>query len=383
MVSGADGNTPAHTDPQGYYLTLGVPTDATAADITAAFRRRARLLHPDNPTTGDSDGFIALKVAYDLLSDSAQRAAYDRASRIVPHQAVDDPPPAVPIPPSMPEPPMRRPRFSDVPIWVWAALSLIVVFSAYQLILRLSTAPPERVVTRPLTSSPARTDRPAPVVATVPRRPDVLAGTPNHYTTPGPGPITVWRPEGETNRLQPIGQLQPFTPVQALRLFRQPGLMEIRLSDTTTGLIQAARLSPGGEPAAQRAFCIFHAGPAPLNAEVLAQRLVGTGSLHVVNREASPAIIKLRDRAGAAIVTFFVGPAEEARIGGLPDGQYRADYAYGEVWSRPCGGFAVGMRAWRFPRFQSLSALTPLVIPPDPADQYQPADLPFPAFSMD
>ena len=62
-----------------YYEVLGVPRDATDADIKKAFRSRARDVHPD---TSDHDNaeelFKELNEAYEVLSDSEKRANYDR-----------------------------------------------------------------------------------------------------------------------------------------------------------------------------------------------------------------------------------------------------------------------------------------------------------------
>ena len=54
-------------DPEGFYARLGVAPTAMPEAITAAYRRRARLVHPDVPETGDAAAFMALKQAYDVL----------------------------------------------------------------------------------------------------------------------------------------------------------------------------------------------------------------------------------------------------------------------------------------------------------------------------
>lgn len=62
------------------YATLGVPRTADAAAIKRAYRKLAKELHPDqnkdNPKAAER--FKAVTAAYDILSDSAKRAAYDR-----------------------------------------------------------------------------------------------------------------------------------------------------------------------------------------------------------------------------------------------------------------------------------------------------------------
>lgn len=62
------------------YSTLGVARTATEKDIKSAYRKLAKELHPDrnkdNPKA--SEKFSAATQAYDLLSDKAKRAQFDR-----------------------------------------------------------------------------------------------------------------------------------------------------------------------------------------------------------------------------------------------------------------------------------------------------------------
>ena len=62
------------------YITLGVARTASEADIKSAYRKLAKELHPDrnkdNPKA--SEKFSDATRAYDLLSDKAKRAQYDR-----------------------------------------------------------------------------------------------------------------------------------------------------------------------------------------------------------------------------------------------------------------------------------------------------------------
>jgi molecular chaperone DnaJ len=69
-----------------YYRTLGVDSSTSAKDITRAYRKLARKLHPDaNP--GDQAAeqrFKEVSAAYDVLGDEARRVEYDQVRTMGP-----------------------------------------------------------------------------------------------------------------------------------------------------------------------------------------------------------------------------------------------------------------------------------------------------------
>jgi molecular chaperone DnaJ len=62
-----------------YYEVLEVPRGASADEIRRAYRRLAKMYHPDvNKENGAEDRFKEISEAYAVLSDDERRAAYDR-----------------------------------------------------------------------------------------------------------------------------------------------------------------------------------------------------------------------------------------------------------------------------------------------------------------
>ena len=372
-------------DPEGYYARLGIDPSAAPEDIVAAYRRKARLLHPDVPVTGNSDAFVAVKQAYDILSNGHTRSDYDRRARQAALEAIE-PGEILPAPPvRMPAAPIRYPRPADIPVAVWAVLGSILVVAVFEVIRHLWLLPPppprpefraNAPIVAPATPEEQR-------LASYGPTPLLLAGTPNFYVLPAAGSTVIWRYDEVRNGFVPNGQLPPFSSVQALRLLRQNGLVEIRLNDTASGFVEAPRLAPGGATAAHRAYCAYNTGPAPGNGEILRLTDHGNGRLEVVNRTTQPAVVKLRDPSGATVLTTYLAPSARISVEGLPEGRYRPDFAIGELWSRACQGFAAGMRAQRLSGYFTLGALTPLTIPPDLPGEPLPADISDVTFERD
>ena len=64
-----------------YYKALGLTSSATAKEITRAYRKLAKELHPDtNP--GSEEKFKDVSVAYDVLGDAEKRKEYDEVRRL-------------------------------------------------------------------------------------------------------------------------------------------------------------------------------------------------------------------------------------------------------------------------------------------------------------
>ncbi|MED6158082.1 Chaperone protein dnaJ 11, chloroplastic [Stylosanthes scabra] len=69
-----------------FYDILGIPASASILEIKAAYRRLARICHPDAAAvtanrsgSSSADEFMKLHAAYSTLSDPEKRASYDRS----------------------------------------------------------------------------------------------------------------------------------------------------------------------------------------------------------------------------------------------------------------------------------------------------------------
>ena len=72
-----------------HYITLGLNSAATLADVKKAFRQKASFYHPDRNAADDAAArFRAVQEAYDILSDLEKRQAYDDNRR---RSLLDDP----------------------------------------------------------------------------------------------------------------------------------------------------------------------------------------------------------------------------------------------------------------------------------------------------
>jgi hypothetical protein len=191
----------------------------------------------------------------------------------------------------------------------------------------------------------------------------------------------LWRVDEARHTLVPWGHLPAFSTVQGLRLLKPTGMVEVKVTDSADGYVEAGRLTPGDGPAAARAWCTYNAGPTPANGEVLNHAATGHASLSIENRSGQLAAVKIRSSAGPLIASVFLGPGGETTMEGLPAEPVRLDFATGEIWSRACHGFAAGMRAQRLPGLISIGRAARLAIPPDPSAA--PADISDQAFEQE
>ena len=71
-----------------YYEILGIPVDSSIEEIKKAYRKKARLYHPDiNPSPDAKDLFISITEAYEFLIANHEKIKSDDQAY---HQAMED-----------------------------------------------------------------------------------------------------------------------------------------------------------------------------------------------------------------------------------------------------------------------------------------------------
>ena len=96
-------------DTSDYYALLDVSPDADEATIRLAYRRLARLYHPDVAGSGSLERMQQLNVAYRTLSDPERRRTYDLSRPSAPARQRPSPTTAEPQPRPRPRPSPSRP----------------------------------------------------------------------------------------------------------------------------------------------------------------------------------------------------------------------------------------------------------------------------------
>ncbi len=66
------------TEEQNYYVLLDIPVDASTDELRRAYREAAKRYHPDrNQSKNETELFLKIQEAYDVLADPDRRAEYD------------------------------------------------------------------------------------------------------------------------------------------------------------------------------------------------------------------------------------------------------------------------------------------------------------------
>src|SRR6185503_20693330 len=77
-------------DQKDYYATLGITREASQEDIKRAYFQAAQKLHPDkNTAAGETELFMGVQQAYEVLSNPKRRALYD--ATLPPQEKIDLP----------------------------------------------------------------------------------------------------------------------------------------------------------------------------------------------------------------------------------------------------------------------------------------------------
>lgn len=399
---------------QDHYYTLGIERSASAEEIKAAYRARAKLYHPDTaPGGGDPGKFARLTEAYEVLRHAEKRAAYDAS-------LIEAPAPSPGLQPfevvvcSVCKKPTAQPRYAV--FWTTVSYLLGTLRTPTQGIFcsacARSTAlkcsgisavvgwwgvwgliwTPMSIIAnarggdRPTGSearllwynalaflSQGKTAMAHALARKVAGMNSDLAGDAlelrvklEQAGVPADGPEL--RDPWQDHAAHAAGHVLmlvalPLLLVGWIQLSEAGGTGQV---PSYEGDSYVAPLSPSvsNSPDAVAPEVEAEPPPAPTCDRTLSDGEVLAGSLpqaefghrlEVRNGSAGPAIIKVRNAmTGKVEVAFYVSKGGRAAVEPLPDGQYRIQYATGEALAADCRSFTKIQSASEFPEVQTF-----------------------------
>ena len=176
--------------------------------------------------------------------------------------------------------------------------------------------------------------------------------------------VDPWRPRSGAVALQAmLGLAGPALAAAVIYLYGLPiiAFATPAYASTVEPIVRASfsTLAAGGQiPAAAAIPPPPTCGHSLHDGDLLEGQLdpAGVGHhLEVDNGASGPAIIKVRDAdSGQVRVAFFVGKGGHAKVGPLPDGAYRIQYAMGAALAADCRSFTRVESASEFPETETF-----------------------------
>ncbi|MCA1747984.1 MAG: hypothetical protein LC634_00055 [Sphingomonadales bacterium] len=145
----------------------------------------------------------------------------------------------------------------------------------------------------------------------------------------------------QTTRMRGIGsrKLDWAVPIALAFLLPACAENEDEAFDTETYGVAAEEMVELDEPAEPVATC----EDSPPNGAILTDSRQSTGGPHniaIANGSNGNAIVNVRDwDSNNLVLSFLVLQAERADVGGIPDGTYRIQYAFGDELAEDCQSF--------------------------------------------
>lgn len=407
-------------DVHGYYKLLGIPIEASQAEIRQAYRKLAKTYHPDTGYHDRGTHFQSVTEAYETLSDAAQRKFYDTLGV---QESVDPPPEAK----------QQRPRAEPIRcedcnrytaqprrLTFWNVTSFVLATSKnpVQKIFCHECARKSQWRSTLWTAALGWWGVPwGPIWTTAHglgnafgggREPDfdeaMLCQNAVAFASRGEGEIAV----GLSNVLRKSkNSAYAAQAADIIRFFEARGVRAsteikdvwVRSTSRTVALATLALsvpliiltivlisnagfgssastaqpVSPAYNPSDTDTGSVqsLSSPPAVVKAAETCERTVESGAtfkdrrpqakghhLTIENGTAGNAIVKLRDNIGRLLVSFYVSRGENVNIDRIPDGEYRIQYALGDALNKKCRRFVDPSFVGQFDQTDSLQTRT-------------------------
>jgi hypothetical protein len=151
-----------------------------------------------------------------------------------------------------------------------------------------------------------------------------------------------------------LATVRPFEDFHVLAGWGAAGYERVITGHGIVGYIAKSSIIDGSGMADLRGRC-FPFGPDYVsNGMVFQQTRVGLHTLKTTDGLSSDAVVKLRDMAGHAVLSFYVSAGGQATIDTVPEGVFTIEFATGKDFSPRCGDFLSDMASRRFTNVETF-----------------------------
>ena len=140
-----------------------------------------------------------------------------------------------------------------------------------------------------------------------------------------------------------MGKLEKYVTLKVPTTFKDVKWVFVK-KGSLEGYVASKYLEPGNGDEALYSECkksVYR----PESGHVFSRNGNGDHVIKIINSNSSDAIVKLKDRSGKAVLSFYVRRGSTSQIDNIPTGDYKLFYATGENYSNKCDVFLDGMSA--------------------------------------
>jgi uncharacterized protein YgiM (DUF1202 family) len=158
--------------------------------------------------------------------------------------------------------------------------------------------------------------------------------------------------EGPTTSSDVITVLKQYDTLEKIQENEaQSDWIYVKTINGDVGYVSQKYITLGDGRIAEMQWCIDNAGERPYTAEVFVQKSRGEHEINIHNGTSQDALVKLKNKSGSTVLSFYVRAKDKAKILNVPEGYFGTQFATGNDFSRVCQKFMHNMNAFTYPDY--------------------------------